>query len=80
MHTWSIRSAKDHLSELVDAAQNAPQTITRRGRSAAIVLSQREFDRLRRRSEPLSSFFARAGLGDVEIERIEATPRDDVEL
>ena len=80
MQNWSIRAAKDHLSELVDAAQDSPQGITRRGHCAAIVLSQREFDRLRRRSEPLSSLFARAGLEDVEIERIEAAPRDDVEL
>jgi len=80
MHNWSIRAAKDHLSELVDAAQEAPQAITRRGRCAAIVLSQREFDRLRRRNEPLSSLFARAGLEDVEIEQIEAVPRDDVEF
>jgi prevent-host-death family protein len=80
MKQWSIRDAKNHLSELVDAAQDAPQTITRRGRCAAIVLSQREFDRLRRRSEPLSQFFARAGLEDVEIERIQGVPREDVEL
>jgi antitoxin Phd len=80
MNNWSIRSAKDHLSELVDAAQDAPQAITRRGRCAAIVLSQREFERLRQRKEPLSSLFARAGMEDVEIERIEAEPREDVEL
>jgi len=80
MSNWSIRAAKDHLSELVDAAQDAPQMITRRGRCAAIVLSQKEFERLRRQREPLSAFFARAGLEDVEIERIEAEPREDVEL
>jgi prevent-host-death family protein len=80
MQDWSIRAAKDHLSELVDAAQDAPQAITRRGRRAAIVLSQQEFDRLRRQKEPLTSFFARSGLDEVEIERIEAAVRDDVEL
>jgi prevent-host-death family protein len=80
MNNWSIRAAKDHLSELVDAAQDAPQAITRRGRCAAIVLSQQEFDRLRHQREPLTSFFARSGLDEVEIERIEAAARDDVEL
>jgi len=80
MNNWSIRAAKDHLSELVDAAQQAPQAITRRGRCAAIVLSREEFERLRREREPLSSFFARSGLADVEIERIEASARDDMEL
>ena len=80
MQHWSIRAAKDHLSELVEAAQETPQAITRRGRCAAIVLSQQEFERLQRRKEPLSAFFARAGLEDVEIERIQAEPREDVEL
>ena len=80
MNHWSIRTAKDHLSDLVDAAQEEPQAITRRGRCAAIVLSQKEFERLRRQREPISAFFARAGLEDVEIERIEAEPRADVEL
>jgi len=80
MRNWSIRDAKDHLSELVEAARDAPQAITRRGRCAAIVLSQEEFDRLRRQREPLTSFFARSGLDAVEIERIEAAARDDAEL
>lgn len=80
MSNWSIRDAKDRMSELVAAAQGSPQIITRRGRCAAVVLSQQEFDRLRRRSEPLSQLFARAGLEDVEIERVEAVPRNDVEL
>jgi prevent-host-death family protein len=80
MQNWSIRDAKDRLSELVNAAQDAPQAITRRGRCAAVVLSQQEFERLRRQREPLSSLFARAGLEDVVIERIEAAPREDVDL
>ena len=80
MHDWSIRDAKDHLSELIEAAQSEPQAITRRGRRAAILLSEREFERLRRQTEPLTSFFARAGLEDIEIERVKAGPRDEGEL
>jgi prevent-host-death family protein len=80
MHEWSIRDAKDHLSELVAAAQDAPQAITRRGRCAAVVLSREEFERLRRQREPLSAFFARSGLDQIELERIQASPREDVEL
>jgi len=80
MNSWSIRAAKDHLSELVDAAQKAPQVITRRGRCAAVVLSQQEFDRLKRQVEPLSSFFARSGLDQIELERVEAAVRDEGEL
>ena len=80
MHNWSIRDAKDHLSELIEAAQSEPQAITRRGRRAAILLSEREFERLRRQAEPLTSFFARAGLEDVEVKRVKAAPREQGEL
>ena len=80
MHDWSIRDAKDHLSQLIEAAQTEPQAITRRGRRAAILLSEREFERLRRQAEPLTSFFGRAGLEDVEIERVKAAGRDEGEL
>jgi len=80
MNEWSIRDAKDHLSELVTAAQDNPQIITRRGRCAAVVLSQQEYDRLHRQMEPLTSFFARSGFDQIELERIEAAVRDEGEL
>jgi len=80
MHDWSIRDAKDHLSQLIEAAQTEPQAITRRGRRVAILLSEREFKRLQRQAEPLTSFFARAGLEDIEVERVEAAARDEGEL
>ena len=76
MREWSIRDAKNRLSELVEAASREPQAITNRGRPAVVVLAQGEFDRLVRRSEPLTHFFARSGLDGVEIERIEAQPRE----
>ncbi len=79
MDTWSIRDAKDHLSEVVEAAQKAPQAITKRGRDAVVVLSKREYERLRRGREPLSRFLAR-GLAGLEIERIEGAMRDEGEL
>jgi prevent-host-death family protein len=80
MSEWSIREARDHLSELVAAAQDVPQIINRRGRTAAIVLSEREFKRLQRHAEPLASFFARSELDQIELQRVEASPREDGDL
>jgi prevent-host-death family protein len=80
MNDWSIRDAKDHLSELIEAAQSEPQAITRRGRCAAILISEREFRRLQRQAEPLTSFFGRAGLEDIDIERVKGAARDEGEL
>jgi len=75
MRKWSIRDAKADFSELVEAAQGAPQAITRRGREIAVVISRSDYERLHRRSEPLTSFFAHAGLEDVEIARVKAAVR-----
>jgi prevent-host-death family protein len=80
MQDWSIRDAKDHLSRLIEAAQTEPQAITRRGRRAAVLLSEQEFSRLLRQAEPLTRFFARAGLEDIEVERVKAAARGEGEL
>ena len=77
MREWSIRDAKDRLSELVEAAAREPQAITKHGRAAVVVLSQQEFDRLVRPAEPLASFFGRSGFDEVEIERVEAAVREN---
>jgi prevent-host-death family protein len=77
MREWSIRDAKDHLSALIAAAQRGPQAITKRGRQAAIVLSSDDYARLQRKAEPLTRFFFRAGLEDVQIERAKAAARDE---
>jgi prevent-host-death family protein len=59
---WQVQEAKADLSGLIRAAEDAPQSITRNGKAVAVVVSQRDFDRLRRkdrsRGENLLEFFA----------------------
>ena len=44
---WQLQDAKARFSELVDAAlQEGPQTVTRRGEKAVVVISHQEFLRL----------------------------------
>jgi prevent-host-death family protein len=80
MREWSIRDAKDHLSELVEAAQECPQAITKRGRQVVVVLSCNDYARLQGRAESLTQFFARAGFEDAHIERVKAAMRDGGEV
>ncbi len=41
--TWAVARAKAHLSAVIDhALAEGPQTITRRGRKAAVVVSARK--------------------------------------
>ncbi len=50
----SIAQAKDHFSELVQAAeQDGVVTVTRRGRAVARLVSEQEFRRLTRRKRPI---------------------------
>lgn len=43
---WSIQDGKDGFSALVDAAKNGPQTVTKHGKRAAVLVAADEFDRL----------------------------------
>ena len=47
MQSWQVHKAKVRFSELIrDAATEGPQTITIRGRRAAIVQSSEDYERL----------------------------------
>jgi prevent-host-death family protein len=47
MRQFSATEAKQRLAELLDAAQSEPVVIRRQQRDVAIVMSPREYDRLR---------------------------------
>jgi prevent-host-death family protein len=76
---WTVASAKAHLSELIERAlSDGPQTITRRGQSAVVVVATREWERRTRRAGSLADFLARsplAGSGLV-VERVRDAPRE----
>ena len=67
---WQLQDAKANLSQLVNRAlDEGPQRITRHGRGAAVVLSERDYERLVARTRgTLSEFLARSPLGAVEID------------
>jgi prevent-host-death family protein len=76
---WTVATAKARLSEVIDrAAAEGPQMITRRGRSAAVVVSADEWERRNRRDGNLAEFFARSPLNrsGLKVERIKAGLRD----
>lgn len=69
---WPLQDAKNKLSEVVDrAVEEGPQTITRRGREAAVVVSIEDFSRLTRPQESLVRFLRNSPLAgaDLDLER-----------
>jgi prevent-host-death family protein len=69
---WSVADAKARLSEVLERAiTKGPQTITRNGRPAAVVVSVEEWLRKSRRKGNLAELFAASPLraSGVSVER-----------
>lgn len=43
---WSVQDAKNRFSEVVNAARRAPQTVTKHGKPAVVVIDAAEYERL----------------------------------
>jgi prevent-host-death family protein len=63
--SWTVAEAKAKLSKVIEQAQSAgPQTITRNGRRAVVVVSADEWERKTKRVGTLAEFFANSPLRD----------------
>jgi len=72
-HNWTVAQAKAQFSEVIERAQSdGPQTITRNGRRAAVVVGVEEWERKTRRRGTLAEFFASSPLrgSGLKIKRI----------
>jgi len=76
--SWTVAEAKAKLSEVIDrAATDGPQTITRHGTAAAVVVSVAEWERKSKRAGNLADFFAASPLpgSRLRVERKKGRPR-----
>jgi prevent-host-death family protein len=76
--TWTVAGAKARLSEVIERAQNEPQTITRNGKPSVVVVSADEWTRKTSRKGTLAEFLLASPLRgtDLNIERERDEPRD----
>jgi antitoxin Phd len=78
--TWSVQDAKNRFSEVVEAARRKPQTVTKHGKPAVVVVAADEYERLRKLEHLKAPTFAELLLamptGGEEIERLEGCMRD----
>ena len=76
--SWTVASAKAKLSEVIDRAQSAPQTITRNGKPSAVIVSVDEWQRKTTRRGTLAQFLMESPLRDtdLDLERQRDEPRD----
>ena len=65
---WTVAEAKAKFSQVVEKARSeGPQTITRNGRQAAVVVAVEEWERKSRRRGNLAEFFAASPLRGAEL-------------
>jgi antitoxin Phd len=78
--SWSLQDAKNRFSAVVAAAKREPQTVTKHGKPAVVVVDAAEFARLRRlellHAPSFTEHLLSMPKGDWEIERLEFEPRD----
>jgi prevent-host-death family protein len=77
---WSVQDAKNRFSEVVDAARREPQTVTKHGKPAVVVVAVDEYERLRKLQHLKAPSFAELLLAmptdGEEFERIEGRMRE----
>jgi prevent-host-death family protein len=77
---WSVQDAKNRFSEVVEAAQREPQTVTKHGKPAVVVVAVDEYERLRKLQHLKAPSFTQLLLAmptdDGEFERLEGRMRE----
>jgi prevent-host-death family protein len=77
--TWTVAEAKAKLSEVITRAEShGPQTITRNGRTAVVMVSYEEWERKTKRVGNLAEFFAASPLREsgISLERLPEEPHE----
>ena len=75
---WTVAEAKAKFSEIIQRAMSeGPQTITRKGRTAAVVVGADEWQRKTKRVGNLAEFFAASPLrgSGLKVPRLKKRPR-----
>lgn len=71
---WALQDAKNRFSEVVEKTlADGPQTVTRRGKPVVVILSVKEYERRKKRSDTLASFFQNSPLRGVPLDVSRAT-------
>ncbi len=78
---WTVAEAKAKFSQVIEAARTeGPQTITRSGNQAVVIVSAEEWARKTQRQGNLAEFFASSPLRDSGLELPERASEDRLPL
>ncbi len=75
---WTVASAKARFSELIEKARSeGPQTVTRNGKPAVVLVSIDEWEKKTGRKGTLTEFFQNSPLrgANLDLDRLDHPPR-----
>lgn len=78
MTSWQLQTAKARFSELIRIVKNnGPQSITLHGREEAVVISKKDYERLRKAKPNLVEFFKDSPFNglDLKLQRNKSASR-----
>ncbi len=78
-HRWTVTEAKARFSEIIERAKSeGPQTLTRQGRTVAVVVGAEEWRRKTKRVSNLAEFFAASPLrgSGLKVRRLKERSRN----
>ena len=69
MNSWRFEEAKSKFNQLVENAENVgPQLVTKRGKKAVVVISYREYRKLKKPKQDFVKFFQESPLANQELD------------
>ena len=78
--SWSVQDAKNQFSAVVEAARREPQTVTKHGKPAVVVVDAELYERLHKLDKAMAPSFKDHLLAmpqdDGSFERVKVTFRD----
>ena len=74
--SWQVQEAKQRLSELLRAAEDAPQVITRHGEDVAVVIDIARWRRLTGVEVELADYLLHGPTADLDVRRAGDGPRE----
>ena len=80
---WQLQDAKNKFSELVDTAlAHGPQTVTKRGQEAVVVISVKDYKKLSKSKSPIIDVFRKAApfLDGLDLSRDSNSSFREIEL
>lgn len=79
-HSWSVQDAKNQFSAVVEAAKREPQTVTKHGKPAVVVVDAEYYERLSKMERATVPSFKEHLLaipqGGEDFERMDTKLRD----